>query len=225
MAEEERNRILRAKSSFEVLKVTPKSSREDIKKAYKKAALAVHPDKNPDSTANEAFNKVQKAYSDIEKCKDFADNPFLNFEDAFSSDQSGIYSNFLSMWQEFLQGKFDHLLNIAELVATREHIDVEIEDLRKFLQFFHVIVSWFNSFLLIFGNDLLQLYHCVYQFTEISGVAILARLNIIFIFFSVVWLIPAHLAQNLLPCFLGVRIAPVFIGISQFLKKIANKCQ
>mmetsp|Transcript_131692 Transcript_131692/g.380900 ORF Transcript_131692/g.380900 Transcript_131692/m.380900 type:complete len:384 (+) Transcript_131692:108-1259(+) len=54
-------RILRTKDYYDILEV-PKDSNEDVvKKAYKKLALKLHPDKNKAPGAEEAFKKLSKA--------------------------------------------------------------------------------------------------------------------------------------------------------------------
>lgn len=48
---------------YKVLGVSPNSSQEDIKKAYRKLAMKWHPDRNPgDKQAEEKFKEIQKAY-------------------------------------------------------------------------------------------------------------------------------------------------------------------
>eukprot|EP00835_Amoeboradix_gromovi_P002488 NODE_142_length_17801_cov_0.377020.p6 type:complete len:225 gc:universal NODE_142_length_17801_cov_0.377020:3380-2706(-) len=221
--DEETVRILKAKSSFEVLKVTPKSSMEDIKKAYKKAALATHPDKNPKGA--EAFEKVRKAYVDVEKCKEFAENPFINLQEEFSADQSGIYNNFLSMWQEFLNGNFTHLLNIAELLSAREHIDVDMEDLKRFLQFFFLIFTYFANFIQLFGNDIVRLVHCSNSFTRLPGLQLRKRFSLVFIFWSILLQIPSNVAVHMLPRLLSSPISMIFMYISNLFLRLSGLVQ
>jgi curved DNA-binding protein len=59
------------KDYFKILGVNRKSSKEDIKKAYRKLALKYHPDRNPgDKKAEETFKEINEAYqvlSDPEK--------------------------------------------------------------------------------------------------------------------------------------------------------------
>lgn len=51
---------------WEVLEVSPETSPEDLKKAYKKLALKYHPDRNPgDAAAEEKFKQITAAYESI----------------------------------------------------------------------------------------------------------------------------------------------------------------
>ena len=48
---------------YDILGVAKEANHDDIKKAYRKLALALHPDKNPgDEKAAENFMQLQKAY-------------------------------------------------------------------------------------------------------------------------------------------------------------------
>jgi len=59
---------------FEVLNIDPDINFEELKKAYRKLSLLVHPDKNPDNgNAQEAFSVVNKAYKMLQ------DKPQLKF--------------------------------------------------------------------------------------------------------------------------------------------------
>jgi len=56
-------KIRRAKDFYETLDVTQEATEDDIKRAYKKLALKLHPDKNKASGAEEAFKSVSRAFS------------------------------------------------------------------------------------------------------------------------------------------------------------------
>lgn len=47
---------------FSILGVPPDSSQEQIRKHYKKIAVLVHPDKNKQAGAEEAFKVLQRAF-------------------------------------------------------------------------------------------------------------------------------------------------------------------
>merc|ERR1719213_1575456 len=53
--------ILRTKDYYEILGLPKSADEEDVKKAYRKLALKLHPDKNKAPGAEEAFKKVSKA--------------------------------------------------------------------------------------------------------------------------------------------------------------------
>ena len=69
------NRILeQGQDYYKILDVSTEVSEADLKKAYRKLALIIHPDKNKATGAGEAFKKVGKAYeilSDPEKKKKY----------------------------------------------------------------------------------------------------------------------------------------------------------
>ncbi|HAN00099.1 MAG TPA: molecular chaperone DjlA [Marinilabiliales bacterium] len=64
--------------AYSILGVTPESSDEEIKKAYRKMAVEYHPDKvaylgdDVQHTAKEKFQKINEAYESIKKQRGFA---------------------------------------------------------------------------------------------------------------------------------------------------------
>jgi DnaJ family protein B protein 12 len=68
--EETVDRILKAKEGgrgahYRVLGIDPKATEKDIKKAYRKTAIKVHPDKNSAPNSDEAFKAVGLAYATL----------------------------------------------------------------------------------------------------------------------------------------------------------------
>merc|ERR1712012_492456 len=61
------SRVLRGRSHYEVLGVPEGSTDEEIRLAFRQLARVVHPDKNRDPKAGEAFAKVQQAFSGLSK--------------------------------------------------------------------------------------------------------------------------------------------------------------
>lgn len=55
--------ILSKKDYYDILSVTKQATEEDVKKAYKKFAIKLHPDKNHAPRASDAFKKVSAAYA------------------------------------------------------------------------------------------------------------------------------------------------------------------
>jgi len=54
---------------YDLLGVSPSASESEIKKAFKKLALKVHPDKNPDEAACEKFIEVSRAHEVLSDAK------------------------------------------------------------------------------------------------------------------------------------------------------------
>jgi DnaJ family protein B protein 12 len=55
-------RIMAARNYYEMLGVTRGCSENDLKKAYRKTSLKVHPDKNKAAGAVDAFQRVAEAF-------------------------------------------------------------------------------------------------------------------------------------------------------------------
>ena len=66
--------ILRCKDYYDILGLDKTASTDEIKKAYRKKSIKVHPDKNKDPKAEDAFKKLSQAYaclSDDQKRKSY----------------------------------------------------------------------------------------------------------------------------------------------------------
>ena len=65
MTEEEADRVLRAETLYEVLKVEKTCTDEEIKKSYRRIAVKVHPDRCKHPKATEAFQRISHAYQTL----------------------------------------------------------------------------------------------------------------------------------------------------------------
>jgi molecular chaperone DnaJ len=86
------------KDYYQILGVDRNTSKEDIKKAYRRLAKEWHPDVNPDPKAEEKFKEINEAYyvlSDEEKRQQY--DQLLK-----SGDEKG-YRDFMEYIQEFLE--------------------------------------------------------------------------------------------------------------------------
>ncbi|MBU2634564.1 MAG: molecular chaperone DnaJ [Nanoarchaeota archaeon] len=80
---------------YEILGINKSSSKEEIKKAYKKLALKFHPDRNKEAGAEDKFKEISEAYavlSDDEKRSAYNQFGHSGFDQRFS--QEDIFRNF-----------------------------------------------------------------------------------------------------------------------------------
>jgi uncharacterized membrane protein len=73
------------KDYYKILGVSKTASQDDIKKAYRQKALLIHPDVNPSSEAQSAFQELSEAYSILgdsrSKAKYDSDEIIIRFEE------------------------------------------------------------------------------------------------------------------------------------------------
>lgn len=98
--------------AYQILNLTPSSSEEEVKKAFKKLALQYHPDKNKEAGAEEKFKKINEAYQTIinktnSKSEFYNQSPFsnvdVNFSDLFSIFENQ-FNGFGGFNQVFING-------------------------------------------------------------------------------------------------------------------------
>ncbi|CAG9330685.1 unnamed protein product [Blepharisma stoltei] len=97
------HKILSKEDFYEILGVNKDASLDDIKKAYKKLALKLHPDKNQHPKATEAFKKVNRAFSCL---SDETKRRTYDQTGHEETPQSGVPQNFDTMFAEHIFQEF-----------------------------------------------------------------------------------------------------------------------
>jgi len=82
-------RIRKCKNYYEILGVSKESSETELKKAYRKLALAFHPDKNKAPGASEAFKAIGNAYAILSEPEKKRQYDLYGDEDASSPRSRG----------------------------------------------------------------------------------------------------------------------------------------
>ncbi len=99
------------KDFYDILKVSPDSSLEDIKKSYRNLSKKYHPDINKEPNAEEIFKEINEAYdtlSDVEK-KSIYDNRRhtknirFDFTDGFFRKNKNMYDDMFGSWYKHNQ--------------------------------------------------------------------------------------------------------------------------
>jgi hypothetical protein len=63
------------KKYYDILNISENSTKEEVKKAYKKLALQYHPDRNKHPNATEIFKKISEAYQILSNKKETIRRP------------------------------------------------------------------------------------------------------------------------------------------------------
>lgn len=91
-----RNTFSRDKNLYDILLVNRNSSKDEIKKSYRKLAMKYHPDRNPNNpTAEEKFKEIQHAYDILSD--DFQRMQYNNFLDKVAAENQ--FDHFSSQQQ------------------------------------------------------------------------------------------------------------------------------
>jgi curved DNA-binding protein CbpA len=117
------------KKAADILKINVDATLIDIKKAYKKAALKWHPDKNKDNSeeASNKFKEISKAYKILIN----EDDNIKMDSDIFSNLASKVFEDIFSSMGEYLYEPINKQKNPTE----DDEINIEAEELYNYLNF------------------------------------------------------------------------------------------
>lgn len=110
-------KVLRCRSHYEVLRISHHATYSEVKRAYKRLALRLHPDKNWAPGAEEAFRRINEAadtLTDNQKRIDY--NMLTAIGDCFGSKTS-LYSNH----------REDAFADAMEQMAEEQEEDLDME--------------------------------------------------------------------------------------------------
>lgn len=103
------------KDYYEILGVDKNSTKEEIKKAYRRLALKYHPDKSKDPKAEEKFKEITEAYailSDDRKRKEYDLRGHDGIEKKYSQEEIFDRTNFSDLFHNIdSKTGFDDLFN------------------------------------------------------------------------------------------------------------------
>lgn len=148
---------------YEVLGVSKTATQEEIKKAYRKLAVANHPDKNPgDKAAEDRFKEATEAYEVLgdEKKRQAYDNygfagvdgqnggysrAYADFSDLFSGGFSSIFESLFGFGgggASYANGGYGQRKTVGQSIRVNTQVNLEdiTQDFRKEVTYAHEVV-------------------------------------------------------------------------------------
>jgi molecular chaperone DnaJ len=129
-----------SKDYYNILGIDKNSSKEDIKKAYRKMAMKYHPDKNQgDKEAESKFKEAAEAYevlSDDNKKSNYdrygsADSSGNSFNSGFGYDMNDIFSQFGDIFGDAFGKRYGNQKRTSRGSDLRIKVSLTIEDILK----------------------------------------------------------------------------------------------
>ncbi len=111
-AEDECQRVIRKKDYYDILGVDKTSNDDEIRRAYKKLAVKLHPDKNNSENAEEAFKKVAHAFSVLSNQQKRQNYDMFGSEEGMGAGNSGFSGETVDpfdIFNMFMGGNFQNM--------------------------------------------------------------------------------------------------------------------
>lgn len=158
--------ILGSKTYYEMLNVKSDASEDAIKKAYRKLALQLHPDKNSAPKAEEAFKKVSRAFQTLSDPQKRARYDHTGQEDDQPQTASQQDSGFMTA-EELFQAFFgvggttiytgpDGRTFVQRRRVPRQHMPPQSEAQRRIYNLLQLLPVFIIVLFSILGSDFFQ---------------------------------------------------------------------
>ncbi|KAK9763102.1 hypothetical protein K7432_010533 [Basidiobolus ranarum] len=156
--------ILAESNLYRILGVSSSASTEEIRRAYISRSRVCHPDKLPgNSQATEAFQKISTAYETLSNTNSRRTYDHYGTKINSLNSEETLSSALLQIFNEFMEGDFEHLLSIVEFINF-QNPDLNI-DKEKANQLFVQVREVF----LVAGKYLNEVKFEVMKLYEIQG--------------------------------------------------------
>ncbi|ORY04855.1 DnaJ-domain-containing protein [Basidiobolus meristosporus CBS 931.73] len=185
--------ILAESNLYTILGVVNTASTEEIRRAYISRSRICHPDKLPGiSKATEAFQKISTAYETLSNS-----NSRRSYDqngtkiNSLSSDET-LISALLQIFNEFMDGDFEHLLSIVEFINI-QNPDLNIDKEKANQLFAQVREGFLGDYGCVYLNEVkfevMKIYEIQSELRTLSYFDVFGRLRLSIqlsrIFFSI----------------------------------------
>ncbi|KAK9767299.1 hypothetical protein K7432_003027 [Basidiobolus ranarum] len=158
------DQILADNNLYNILGVASTATTEEVRRAYISRSRVCHPDKLPgNSKATEAFQKISTAYETLSNTNSRRSYDHNGTKINSLSSEETLSSALLQIFNEFMEGDFEHLLSIVEFINI-QNPDLNI-DKEKANQLFAQVREVF----LVAGKYLNEVKFEVMKIYEIQG--------------------------------------------------------